>query len=418
MIYLPKHRFPKESFLYQYMEACETMETAREYDFWCGVWALSTACGRDVKVARPHAPVWLNWYIILTAESGITRKSTALNTAKNVLQSAFPEDEALWVENFTTTSKLLEQMQEHSAEHGHTKTTIHVSELVRFLGKASGATGLPGLLTDLYDCPERQVFGGSLTTAATSIDKVYISFISASTPSWLVRSINPNVIEGGFTSRTMFITAKKRKHAIAWSNVSDQLNISKLGKLLRDTVQAMAECIPNGQLTLNDAALARFRAWYQRLEPPTDSFRESFFSRQDAHVLRLAAVLCINDRSMIIMRRHIDAAIKIMHEVRESSAELFGGTKAPTHILNGISKLRLVLLEAGLEGITKTAISMRLRGYITARDLQIVLNTMHDLDLVQQFEIKVKKGRPTTIWRATQSLANVGVLDQVVARLT
>ena len=62
------------------MDYMSYVETAESYDFWCAVWAIGDACGRRVYVDRPNIPVYLNWYIILAAESGSTRKSTAITS--------------------------------------------------------------------------------------------------------------------------------------------------------------------------------------------------------------------------------------------------------------------------------------------------------------------------------------------------
>ena len=62
------------------------VETAESYDFWCAVWAIGTGVGRDVYVDRPNSPIYHNWYIILAAEAGTTRKSTAISSISNVVK--------------------------------------------------------------------------------------------------------------------------------------------------------------------------------------------------------------------------------------------------------------------------------------------------------------------------------------------
>lgn len=417
MLYLPKHRMPEGSFIRSFMEHCEGMETAREYDFWSAVWALGSAVGRDIVIARPNAPVYLNWYVILTADSGITRKSTSVNLADKVLGLSNCADDALHIQGQTNTSRFLQLMNDQSLNVGGCRVIINVSELVRFLGKGSGNLGLPGVLTDLYDCPRVQRFGGSLKAEATTLLNVFVTMLSASTPAWLVRSINPNVIEGGFTSRTMFVIGQRRKTTVAWGDNPDKSATDRLGTLLRETVERAREATDGHGITINEKALSRFRGWYSRLKQPHDSFRESFFSRQDAHVLRLAGTLCINDQTFVIQKRHIEAAIKIIDNVRETSAALFDGTTAPTDVVSGLRRMQEVLLDYGTNGVTTNVLYAAVRSRMKSTAFHFALAIMHELELVQKFEVKQTGGRPKTVWRATQGLTKVAALDHVIARL-
>jgi hypothetical protein len=68
---------PADSYLGRYLRYMSTTETAYDYDWWCGLWTLACACGRDTYVARPRAPVYLNMYLVLIGDSGVPRKTTA-----------------------------------------------------------------------------------------------------------------------------------------------------------------------------------------------------------------------------------------------------------------------------------------------------------------------------------------------------
>ena len=413
MLHLPKHRIPEGTFLREYMDACSDLETATDYDFWGGVWCIANAIGRSLRVERPNAPVYLNWYIILTADSGITRKSTAVSLANKVMSAhGYPQSRVI-IEGNVTSGKLMELLHVRTNLTGCSEASIVVSELVRLLGRGSGASGLPGLLTDLYDCPSVQHVGGSMDTDdAFQLRNVFISLLSASTPAWLVRSINPNVIEGGFTSRTMFIVSRKRKRAVAWGKAdSGRSDVDRLAGILKETIERAREVANNG-ITINDSALRRFKNWYSRLEQPTDPFRESFFSRQDAHVLRLAGCLCINDGSCIIMKRHIEAAIRIIHNVRESAAELFATGSSEAKVYNAVKKMVESLIDAGLEGIPRATLFARMRSGMSNRDFRVLIDVAHEMGYLQVFEVK-GKGRPVTVFRGTKRLLEADSIERL-----
>ena len=62
-----------KTFIGRFMSFMNALETPYAYDFWAACYLISVAVGRHVHVPRPLAPVFLNWYIMLFAASGIPR---------------------------------------------------------------------------------------------------------------------------------------------------------------------------------------------------------------------------------------------------------------------------------------------------------------------------------------------------------
>lgn len=391
-------KIPHSSFIGEYIAAQAETETALAYDFWCAVWALSTVIGRRIYVDRPRAPVYLNWYMVLVAESGITRKSTAVNNARNLVYDIIANDTVM-IEGSVTPDKLQQDMSFQSMEKGHAHTTICVPEMVTVFGRERHTMSLPGVLTDLYDSPSRRSGGGTLSRSAHEMRNVFVSLLSASTPSWLLRAINPDIVEGGFTSRTIFVMAANPKRRIAWpsdSTSSDRTNLQARLRKIRDDAEI------HSRLVINKAGLRRFRQWYNARELVQDAYVGSFQSREDAHVLRLAAVLCINDGSWEIQVRHISLAIKLITEVRDSAASLFTGVAAPSNLLQGIDKVRTILADAGQSGIRQPDLFNRVRRYIKSQDLANLMDIMHELGMVRKLQTLATENakRPRVIWVA------------------
>lgn len=397
-----KLTIPRDSFIGQYLDACSGSETAVAYDFWSAIWALSSAVGRRTYVDRPNAPVFLNWYIVLVAESGITRKSSAVNFARDIL---FPviEGDTVMVEGSITPDKLMQDISKLSMENGHGQSTICVPEMVTVFARERHTMSLPGVLTDLYDCPSRRTGGGTLSRSAHDMRDVFVSLLSASTPSWLLRAINPDIIEGGFTSRTMFVVAATPKRRIAWPTNSECRDdvCASLRQRLTEIREAARLC---PHITINASGLRRFRQWYNSRELVTDSFIGSFQSREDAHILNMAACLCINDGSWEIQVRHISQAIKLIREVRDTSAGLFTGVAAPSHMIQGIDKVRRMINDAGAVGIRQVDLYNSARRYMKKQELADLMDIMHQLGMVKKLQayITEKAKRPRIVWVADQ----------------
>ena len=391
------------TFLHRYLHYMSPLETPLAYDFWCGLWLLSAAVERRVVVRRPKAPVYLNLYMILCANAGTTRKSTAIRMCEAVYRAAGFDEQALTVTGSITPEKLTAQLAQRTTDYKPATANIIVSELVTFLGKETYVTAMPGLLTDLYDCPAQRSYG-RLSTGPRIINNIYVTFAAASTPSWLIRAINPDVIEGGFTSRCLFIIEEKRKRLVAWPDDAKSVGVEPLATDLQ-YVREQAARWSSADITLTDNAKARFVRWYEnRKEDRTnDPFISSFEAREDHHILRLAALLSVNDDSWLIDTHHIGHAIKLIMHHKEAGAALFAANREGARLTVGLDKLRTVLLEAGDLGITQSDLLFRTRTALRTRELEYALTVMHEMEMVQRFDLPTG-GRKKTIWRATNKI--------------
>jgi hypothetical protein len=404
------------TFLAEFMDYMDAQETASAYDFWTGMWLLGNACGRSAYVDRPRAPVFLNWYVILVAESGITRKSTAVRIATDVLRETNDqlEQPAHIIQSKITPEMLEWRLHELSKDYGYAHVAISISELVTLLGKEHYSKPMPGLLTDLYDADKHRAGGGTVGKGTRDAHNVYVSVLSASTPTWLQRAINPDVVEGGFTSRTLFVVSDQPKRRIAWpTEVRDEPQLRE--SIVSHLQQVRDDAVRFGRITLSDGGMRQFSNWYQRRKLSRDSFRGSFESREDAHVLRASACLAANDRRWLIEANDVKTAIRLIGEVKEWGSDLFEGSITHSKYIAGIDRMRTLLISAGMSGIAQQRLSTACQHYLKAPDVQTVLEIMHELGLVQRFEIKTgQRGRPKTIWRATASISVDGAMERVL----
>lgn len=397
-----------DTFIGRYLSYMSVQETALAYDFWCALWLMSCALGRNVIVDRPRAPVFMNMYIVLCAESGVTRKSTAATLAFKILRqlnTLLPEDERYEIiESKSSPEMLLRALDERSTSHGQAKLAITVSEMVTFLGKDRYTITMPGTLTDLYDCPSDRSGGGSLSRGEYNYRNVYINLLTASTPTWLVRAINPEVIEGGFTSRCFFVVSEKRKRSVPWPVISSD-DEAQSSVLLTDLHGYSIRAKEVQKISISTGGLATFSRWYTTRDTHIDPFRASFESREDAHILRVAAMLCINDSSWHILNDHVRTAIRIVEDVKRCAARIFEGTGEVGRIAIGIDKVREVLLASGKTAVAKGQLYIATRKHLNRNELTSLMDIMHELEMVQKFDqIRDGPGRPATYYRGTRSL--------------
>jgi hypothetical protein len=390
---------PEDSFIGQYLEYMSYVETANSYDFWCAVWAIGTGVGYDVYVDRPNSAVHLNWYIILCAESGTTRKSTAIDSISDIVTVCEPI-----LTNKTSAKNLESVLHESYTEKGSASATFAVRELVTILGRERYVNSMPELLTDLYDCARYR------KSRELEQEKVYVNFISASTPSWLVTAINPSVIEGGFTSRVIFVHDDSRKKSIAWPQQRPEGTFDFLQQTYIGTI---LDAKDNGPIGISKGGLRKFTHWYNHRATHTDPYMASFEAREDDHVLRLAGCLAINDGTHEIQSSHITNAIRVLGEAKERAVNLFGGgVSYAAKITNGIAATRKVLIAVGQDGISHTKLYARVRRHVDTKELRLLMDIMHECGMVQMFKL-----RGGTVYRATQHIEQLGVTSEVLSKL-
>ena len=333
---------PPESFMGRYLSYLQNQETAQAFDFWTGLFCISTACARNTWVDRPRAPVYLNMFTILVGESGRPRKSASVSFAQRVIRELTAEDEEVGhIDAKITPEKLDELLHLRTEEHGSAQLCITISELAVFLGTERYIAAMPVLLTDLYDCPSARDGGGTIARGKVVQRKVWVSFLSASTPIWLLKTVNPNVIEGGFTSRCFFIIANDPKRPIPWP-------IETSPQVLRDVLDEIkiiqAEARTRGPIQIDDAAMEAFTNWYNNRPRAFDPFKQSFMAREDAHVLRVAALLSINDGTWSVRRSHVNMAIRLIAGVREKSNDIFEGAEVQSKYAIAFDRIRALLV--------------------------------------------------------------------------
>lgn len=411
---------PRDSFMGRYLHYMRTQETAHAFDWWCGMWCISAACGRRVVVARPRAPVFMNFYTILVGDSGVARKSTSVNTAGRLVRELVADDEAMgYIDAKMTGEKLDELLHNRTAATGTGQLCIAISELAVFLGTERYVANMPTLLTDLYDCPAYRHGGGTITRGECIQRNVFVTFLSASTPVWLLKTVNPNVVEGGFASRCLFVVSNQPKARIAWPT-SDGLGLEEIehDALLQDLQRMRAYATAQKEIMLSQDALTAFTKWYDARVPATDEFKQAFESREDAHVLRVAACLCINDETWQITSMHVDQAIELVTALKETSVDIFESTEHKTKYAKALDTIRAILIGAGENPVPRHQLFARCRYTVDNNSFLTLIDILHEVGAIQRYELRTgEAGRPTDYIRGTKLLTGANLSQHVLDRL-
>ncbi len=120
----------------------------------------------------------------------------------------------------------------------------------------------------------------------------------------------------------------------------------------------------------------------------------------------------------MVETRHLQAATKVIAEVKERGARLFEGIVRNDSLMYGIERLREALLTAGTDPLTQTQMYNKVRRHFDRETLNLTLSILHELKMVQKFEpaTNPKGGPRVTLWRGTTLLAQQGAMELVLEK--
>lgn len=343
----------EESFLQKYLRYVKTHESPTAFHVWCAIATIAIAASRRYWIDMGHYVVYPNQYIVLVAGSGACRKGGALSVARKIQDAVFSGNPQMirlagkftpeaMTQLMVTDMLMLED--EGIPENASRPVDIHSAEFGVMINKMAQNTGLPDLLTDLWDCPDYWGYV-TKTKGVDDLYKVCINILGATTPTWMLTNVTPGMMGDGFISRVMLVYAHSPEQRIPRGPRLD----SKIFKQLVSMLAAISD--NSGVFEFTDAGGELWDKWYIEAVDGTDSERTSgFIGRQHSHVLKSAMALSLSEDPFALKldAKHIKSAIDLVTDVRTGIPHALGGADASEeqrhtiHVLNYIRKVKVV----------------------------------------------------------------------------
>ncbi len=396
-----KKLIKNDTFIYHYLDYCENLETAQDFDLWGAIWNLSLICNRNVKINRPNSPLYPNFYITFIADSGIARKSTAINLALSINNDLLDEitDKVNILTAQSSTSKFNFVLTKSSNINKNCIIGINCPEFITFYKNKN----IIECFTDLYDCPDERKGYGTFTNGDINICNVFISSLSGSTPNYYFKAISKDEIEGGFTSRNIIVYADKPKRRIAWgTEYKNYSTIIEKGQEIKRSLINYKQGI-----NLSTKAIHRYTSWYGKRRLSNDLYSKSFEAREQDYVLKLACLLAINENCLIIDENHIDLAIKIIKYYKNSAQKFFNDEVYEDDNDKSykiISRIREIIKSKASNGIKHRDLYLRVHNSCTSDEFNYIINLMHELGMIEMFQLYNNKA---IYYRGTNNLYSV-----------
>lgn len=324
------------NWIQSYMEFTANSEAPDPLHFWTAVSTIAGALRRRVWREEFEFQWTPNFYIFFVAPPGVATKSTSISIGQKLLREVpdvkIGPSSATWQ---GLTVALEEAKKAYPLDAMATEfvqfsgLTCSISELGTFFDAKD--TKLVDLLVEMWDgkiCVwEHRIKTGD--NPSTQITNPWLNLIGCTTPAWLRGNFPAYLIEGGLTSRSIFVFADKKRHFNAYPSqgrvVKDYHELKQ--KLIED-LTAISNLLGNYEIT--EEAITWGTEWYQhhwRPERPSQHMSSKYggyYARKQTHIHKLAMVLAASESDrLVITLAHLQMAERIVTATENDLARVF-----------------------------------------------------------------------------------------------
>ena len=305
-----------ESYVQWTRPRCESPDT---FIMWSGLFALSAALRRHVKIPRELMGGWEiapNLFVLFVAPPGRARKSTTIGfVADDILAELQRITRAPTI---VTGAALVKQLVE-SDDAALYITSHEFSSLIM-----KSKIEMFEILTDLFD-GKRHIEASTISRGIDFAERPCINLLAATTPRWITENMPESVIGGGFASRVIFIYEDRvRRRQLYYENLNYKFLDDLKEKLVED-LQHIADNL-NGDFKLSDDAKDFMEVWYrENADVPDADYRLSgYLERRPAHIHKVAMLLRIaQSDTLVIEREDFQKAIYLLEIVEQRLPQVF-----------------------------------------------------------------------------------------------
>lgn len=184
------------------------------------------------------------------------------------------------------------------------------------------------------------------------ISNICVNIIAGTTPSFIQEAFSDKIISQGFTSRAVLVYEKKPRFLRQFPGISDEQ--VKVKKEIVEHVNKLS--LIAGPVRFSDEALAYHKDLYEsgaltEKKINTDYRLDTYYSRKNAHVLKLSTVIHFSHRtdSMVVEKKSIDEALKLLAKTELNMHEAY--VTSGRNVLAEITKRVLQYIIDGHNGV-------------------------------------------------------------------
>ena len=322
-----------ENWLNAYLAYSEHSEAPEKMHFWTGVSVIAGALRRKVWIDQKYFQWTPNMYIVFVAPPGIVSKSTTAAIGMNLLRQVegikFGPDVITWqalISELQEAKEMFKVSEEDEVYHIMSALTIVSSEFGTFLNPNDRE--MVDALVSLWDGQVGVWSKMTKTQGSDEIENPWINVLACTTPDWIAGNFPEYMVGGGFTSRTVFVYADKKRKLVPYPADEALDNFHEMQtKLVQDLTQIATNLA--GEYRLTPDAKKFGIQWYEDHyeNPPAGLVGERFggyIARKQTHIHKLAMVLAAAESErLFIEKHHLHAAAEIVNSLEADMPKVF-----------------------------------------------------------------------------------------------
>lgn len=328
------------NWLSAYVEHTDKSEAPELFHFWTGVSVVASCLRRRVWIDEKIFQWSPNFYIIFVAPPGIATKSTTIDLGQHMLNEVIASDETrikmgpnslTWQALTVHLEKSLELFEHASSASGVFQLcplTINISELGTFLKPKD--TDFMDFLTDMWDGKLRPTpwTHSTKTSGTTSIVNPWLNIIGCTTPGWMRANFPAYMIDGGLTSRTIFLHADRKRRLVSYpSQVINGIDFQvRRAKLIEDLNQ-IASMVGPYELTPEARMFGHnwyVQHWSHRPVGLTSERYAGYLARKQTHIHKMAMILAASQRNeLTITKADLETSVRVISSLENDMKKVF-----------------------------------------------------------------------------------------------
>jgi len=362
----------KDGWLKGYQRYIVKHESPDIFHFWTGVSMISSALRRSVWIDRGAYKVYPNHYIFLIAESGMCRKSVAMEMGLELLKDV---EKVLVLHERMTLEGLIDNVERAEVTKDGTvrpdgSVLIHADELSNLFGKAQYLQDLISFLTAAYTSKAKLEFV-TRKRGKCSMRNPCVGILAGSTPEKMGEIFDAMTLDSGFMARVLLVVGSS-KVRIAKPKLDKALqpdliyDLREIGKL-------------DGEMTLTDEAEQYFVHWYENEmgDAPIPELK-TFYERKHDHVFKAAISISASESDkMIIDKGILESAIAALDFLEHSMPTAVRTIGATEDSLLGDRMLSVLRKNGGK--MTHSVLLRRMHKHVeNSQHFRLIMQTLED----------------------------------------
>jgi len=353
---------------------------------------VGNAIGRKRHIQIGPARHYLNENVLIVGATQGGKKGTALREASRIMRHAAPEWSERNVKSGLSSGEgLIWMVRDPIERHEPVKdrdgnvsgyqtviadpgvqdkrlliTMSEFSQLQKLMKREGNILG--EVIRHAWDSEKLAIPTKNTPATATG---AHVSIIGHTTPAEFRRLCQSVDELNGFLNRFMILMVKSSKRLPFGGNV-DERKLAELAARVRDAIAFGEEA--DEPFTFADDFRAEWEVAYEWLDTDRPGRLGPILARSAPHVMRLAGIYAVLDRSPALRAAHLEAALELWHYIEASTAYVFGGNAA-----SALAERLAAILQVHPEGMTLTNLHNATNRAIPGEDMRAALAELREM---------------------------------------